>query len=514
MRLSSLPVWALCAAAFAQDHDIVIRGARVVDGSGNPWFHADVAVKDGVISRVGRLASTGAARIVDAGSRILAPGFIDLHTHIDESIEEHPSALNFLRDGVTTAVTGNCGSSHLDLAAFFGRLSKSGAGINVASLIGHNSIRRDVMGSADRAPSADELARMRGLVATAMRDGSMGLSTGLEYTPGTYASTGEIIELASEAARAGGLYATHMRSEDAGLIAALEEAAHISEKSGARLHISHLKQDGKAFWGSAPRLLGMIEGFRARGLDVTLDQYPYDAWSTGLSLLLPNWALAGGSTELKKRLADATTRARLAREIVEHNRTRGNDDFSYVRIARMAALPEVEGMTLAAAGRRLGKADEAETILFLAGLGGASIIGRSMSEADVERIMAYPNTAVASDGRVAVPGQGSPHPRSYGTNARVLAEYTRKRGVLRLEDAIRRMTSLPARAFGLRDRGLIREGLAADLVLFDPASVADLATFERPYQYSKGFDYVMVNGRFAIDNGAPAGLHGRPLRRR
>jgi N-acyl-D-amino-acid deacylase len=489
--------------AMAADYDVLIQNARVIDGSGNAWFRADIGVKDGRITAIGRLGNASATRTIDAQERIVAPGFIDVHTHIEGGIERHPRGDNFLLDGVTTVITGNCGSSELNLAAWFDKLRKLGLGLNVASLVGHNSVRREVMGAANRAASPEEIRKMQSLVDKAMREGAVGFSTGLEYIPGTYSNTAEVVALAKAAAAHGGIYTSHMRDEGIHEIEAITEAVNVGKEAGMPVEISHLKIDRRRVWGASDQSLALIEKFRREGVDVTADQYPYDRASTNLGIRLPSWALADG--KIKERLADPATRRKIAEEMKRNLADMGEPDYSFATVARFAPDASYEGKTIteinALKGREPGAANEIETIFDLMNAGGAGMIYRLMGDADIERIMRYPFTAIASDGSVIVPGAGNPHPRSYGTNARVLAEYVRARGVLTLEDAIRRMTSLPARTFALHDRGLVREGMAADLVIFDPARVQDKATYVKPHQFSQGFDFVLVNGQVVVDSG-------------
>ena len=512
MRLAAL---FLALPLFAADYDVLIRNARVVDGSGNPWFRADVAVKDGRIAAVGKLADATARRTIDAHERIVAPGFIDVHTHVEGNVERNPRGDNFLLDGVTTVITGNCGSSQLNLAAWFDRLQKLGLGLNVASFVGHNSVRSEVMGAANRQATPEEIAKMQALVDRAMRDGAVGFSTGLEYVPGTYANTAEIVALARTAAARGGVYASHMRDEGIHEIEAITEAAEVGKQAGMPVEISHLKIDRRRVWGASGKSLALIERYRAEGVDVVVDQYPYDRASTNLGIRLPSWALADG--KIKERLADPATRSKIAGEMKQNLADMGEPDYGFATVSRFASNTAYEGKTIpeisALKGRAAGLDGQIETIFDLMNAGGASMIYKLMGDADIERIMRHPFTAVASDGGVQQAGAGNPHPRSYGTNARVLGEYVRTRGVLTLEDAIRRMTSLPARTFRLRDRGLVREGMAADLVIFDPARVEDRATYAKPHQFSAGFDFVLVNGKVAVDQGKPTDARGgQPLR--
>lgn len=506
----------LCFAGLlhAADYDLLIRNARVVDGTGNPWFRADIGIEDGKVAAIGDLSASSAARTVDANGRVVAPGFIDVHTHVEEDIEKMPGADNYVMDGVTTLVTGNCGSSEPDLGSFFSRLERLGISLNVASLIGHNTVREQVMQRANRQATPEETSRMQELVEKNMRDGAVGFSTGLIYIPGTYSNSDEVVALAKAAARHGGVYASHMRDEGEHIQEAIDEAVRVGRESGMRVEISHFKIDNEQRWGSSDKTIAQVEQARRNGVDVVVDQYPYDRSSTNLGVTLPSWALADGSDKVKERLSDAATRAKIAREMEGKLKSLGHADYSYAVVASCEFDHSLEGKSISeingAKGRHKTVPDEIQTILDLAALGGADMIYHSMSEKDVNRIMQYPNTAVASDGGVRQLGVGVPHPRSYGTNARVLAEYVRKRNLLTLEDAVRKMTSLPARTFGFQDRGLIREGYWADLVMFDPGRVQDRATFSQPHQYSEGFDLVLVNGEPVVEEGKLT--HARPGR--
>lgn len=495
----------LAALASAADFDILVRNVRIVDGSGNPWYRANIGIKAGKIASIGRLEGKSADFQIEGANRIVSPGFIDVHTHSEGGILRFPQAENFLRDGVTTVVTGNCGASELDLKDFFARLESAKIGINMATLIGHNAIRREVMGSEDRKATPQEIERMKAMVAKGMEAGAVGFSTGLEYVPGMFSPQEELVELAKVAARYGGIYTTHMRNEGDQVIEAMTEAMEVGRLAKIRVQLSHLKQDTKAHWGNTPQMLALIDKYRAMGVEVTVDQYPYIAYSTGLGTTLPDWALAGGENKLKERLQDPATRKRIAAEVMAENRKKGYEDFEYTAVAACSFDPAIEGKNLRQVtlmkGRRANHEGDVETVLDLMEKGGVSVVTTAMSETDVVSIMRYPYTAIASDGGVREFGAGRPHPRSYGTNARVLNEYVRLRKTLTLEDAIRKMTSLPAQIFQFSDRGLIREGMAADLVIFDPDRVRDNATFDKPHQYASGFDWVVVNGRVAVEGG-------------
>jgi N-acyl-D-amino-acid deacylase len=500
-------VFAAAVCLHAADYDILIRNARVVDGTGNPWFRSDVGVRDGRIADIGRLNGRSAYRTIDADGRVLSPGFIDVHTHIEGTVEKVPRADNFLLDGVTTVITGNCGGSEVRLGEWFQKLDKLGLGVNVGSLIGHNSVRRTVMGTANRSATPDEIRQMQSLVEQGMRDGAVGFSTGLIYIPGTYSDTAEVISLEKAAGKYGGVYASHMRDEGAKVLDAIQEAVTAGKEAGVPVQLSHFKIDNRSLWGSSTKSLDLVEKYRREGVDVVVDQYPYDRSSTDLSMIVPSWALADGPPAIQKRLADPATRARIAAEMEKTVTALGHADYSYAAIASYQADPSVEGKTItevaALRGRPKTLRGDIDTALEMLEKGGAQMVYHSMGEDDVERIMHYPNTAFASDSGIRELGVGKPHPRGYGTNARVFAVYVRDKKVLTVEDAVRRMTSLPARTFGLKDRGLVKPGMAADLVLFDPAKVQDKATFADPHHYSEGFDLVIVNGKIAVESSKP-----------
>jgi N-acyl-D-amino-acid deacylase len=454
-------------------------------------------VRDGRIEIVGAARGVSARQVIDATGLVLSPGFIDVHTHADD-LADHPRAENFVRMGVTSIVAGNCGSSALDIGASLARLRQSGAAINFATLVGHNTIRESVMGTADRPPTIPELDRMKSLVWRAMTDGAVGFSTGLQYVPGTYAKSPEIIELARIAANAGGVYASHMRNEGTALEAAVSETIQVGDITHARVQISHLKVDSPSRWGASARALALIDEARARGIDVEADQYAYTAASSSLGIRFPSWALEGGADATRQRLEDPATWGRIKQDMAALLAERGLDDLSFAVVAIHAPDPSLNGLSMKqVAMKRLGSgtADaqfEAARQMLLAG--GASMVYHLMSDQDVDRIMRHPQVGIASDSSVLTIDQGVPHPRGYGNNARVLGEYVRGRHVVTLEEAIRKMTSLPAAHFRFPKRGLIKEGYAADLVLFDPATVGDRATFERPHAYAAGIPYVIVNG--------------------
>jgi N-acyl-D-amino-acid deacylase len=496
-------------------YDLVITNGRIVDGSGNPWFRTDIGIKDGRIARLGRINPADATKTIDARGQIVAPGFIDVHTHV-ESIYNLPAAENFIRMGVTTLVTGNCGTSAIDVGRFLGRMKEKPLAVNLATLIAHGSVRREAMGSDDRAPTPDEMKKMEGLVEQGMRDGAVGLSTGLIYVPGTYAKTDEITSLARVAARYGGIYATHMRSEGERVADAVRESIQIGDQAGLPVEISHFKISSKKMWGQTPMTIGLVREARARGLMVTVDQYAYTASSTSLDSRLPGWLRAGGLVEAKKRLADQATRERVVNEMKEGLKRNGFKDFSYAMVASYQPDQSFNGKSIAEITKQVrGKKDvknQIEQILAMYEAGGAGMIYHGMNEDDVQRIMREPFTMIASDSGVRQQDESVPHPRGYGNNVRVLGRYVRELQIISLEDAIRKMTSLPAQTFGFRDRGMVREGFAADLTIFDDKTVGDRATFDKPHQYPVGLTYVIVNGEVVFDDGMTGARPGVALR--
>ena len=496
----------------SETYDVVIRHGRVVDGSGNPAFFADVAVKDGHIVLIGHVGGDARTEI-NATGLIVAPGFIDVHTHADD-IATMPRAENFVRMGVTTIVAGNCGGSTLNVAKFFRAIEHTNVAVNVATLIGFNSVRERAMGgSLDRPPTPEELARMKALVEQAMKDGAVGLSTGLIYQPGVFAKADEIVELAKVIAPYDGIYTSHMRHEDTQIYRALDEVFRIAREAGVRAEVSHIKLAGPTAWGQADRVLAYIEKARAEGLDITQDQYAYTASSTGLSQLVPDWALQGGRAEFRKRLADPAQKATMVADMKKSLRSKGRDDYSYTVIASCRSDKSLNGLNIVEAARAKRGADslddQIETVLEIQANGGASGVFHGMSEDDLQTFMRHPNTMIACDSGIRKLGEGVPHPRGYGNNARVLAHYVRELKVVRLEDAIRKMTSLPANTFHFKGRGELREGNWADIVVFDPEKVQDVSTYKDPHHYAAGIPYVLVNGTPVLlnaeDTGAKAG---------
>jgi len=496
--------------------DLLITNARIADGTGAPLVAGNIAVRDGHIVAVGQVTGE-AATFVDAEGRVAAPGFIDVHTH-SERIARTPAVENFVRMGVTTIVTGNCGTSRTDVAKFFEEVTAAQISINVATLIGHNSVRQKAMGgNFAREPSADELEKMRATVEQAMREGAVGLSTGLIYLPGSFSKPEEIVELAKVAAAYGGIYASHMRAETVKIFDALEELLRIAREAKIPAQVSHLKLSGPSAWGQSGAVLAVLDRARAEGLTITHDLYAYTASSTGLGQLIPDRAREGTPADFLARISDPAQKAEILAEMQRTRERQGRTDYGYAVIARFEADPSLNGKTIpeAALLKRGSEAlaDQIELILDIERQGGGSAVFHGMSEPDLQAFLRNPLTMVASDGGPRQLGEDVPHPRSYGNNARILGRYVRELKVLSLEEAIRRMTSLPAQTFRLGDRGVLRAGACADIVIFDPEKVADPATFEDPHHFAEGFTDVVVNGRLVLRAGALTGTRGGgPLR--
>jgi N-acyl-D-aspartate/D-glutamate deacylase len=513
--LAALAVLAAPAAdPKAPDTNLVFRNATLYDGTGNPPVKGDVHVKGDKIAAVGKVGRVEGATEIDATGLVVCPGFIDLHTHCDPGLTGKTGRANrnYVAQGCTTVVTGNCGSGPVDAGKFFKTLDDQGVGTNVIHLAPHNSIRSAVMGNANRAPTADELKRMEELVDRAMRDGTWGMATGLIYNPGTYAKTDEVVALATVAARHGGMYASHIRNEGTGLLDAIEEAAAIGRESGCRVHVSHIKASGKEVWGKSAEAVGLIEDFRKKGLEITADQYPYVASSTSLrATLVPARYREGSEKEYVARWDDPQTGPKLKADV--EKALGGRDGGKRVQIARYSPNPKWNGKTIAAIAEAEGK-EPIDIVMQIERTGGAQVVNFGMSEEDVRVYMKRPWVATASDGGVQTPGDTVPHPRSYGTFPRKIGFYAIQEKVVPVEFAVRSSTGLPADILKLTDRGYLRPGYFADLVVFDPETYRDAATFEKPHQYPPGVKWVLVNGHPAIKDGAyqEAVLGGRVLR--
>jgi N-acyl-D-amino-acid deacylase len=493
--------------------DLLIKNGKIMDGTGNNWYYGSIAITKNKIVGIGRDIPYTGTQTIDATGLIVAPGFIDVHTHLEGDEDKDPTASSFIYDGVTTCITGNCGSSNVNVGQYLRWVDSLQLSINVASLIGHNDIRKAVMGRANRDATPAEMQQMLELTDKAMRDGAVGLSTGLIYIPGTYTKTPEIVALAKIAAQYDGVYASHMRDEGDSVTQAIEEALTIGREADIPVEISHFKLSGQQNWGRSKETVALIEKARKEGIEVTIDQYPYTASSTSISTLLPDDVLADGQDSIKARLQRPAIRKQVTDHILARLKKRKLKHLNYAVVAYYAPDTTYNGKSIEQINLLKGKKhtvkNEAETVMDIMINGGASAVFHGMGEEDVKRIMQYPFNMFASDATIRVLNAGMPHPRGYGTNARVLAKYVREEKALSLEEAIRRMTSLPAQKFQLRDRGLLKEGMAADIVVFDAKEVKDVSTFDKPHAYSKGFHYVVVNGVLTINNqkhtGARAG---------
>src|SRR5262245_13681123 len=500
-------VFCLAAAAVqAPTYDLILRNGRVVDGSGSPWYKGDVAVRGDTIVKIAPLITEPASRVIDVAGQVIAPGFIDIHSHAREGIFDVPAAENYIRQGVATVIEGPDGSSPLPISEFLSRLDVLQKTINIGTMVGQGSVRAAVMGQTDRKPTAEDLAKMRVLVEQGMRDGAFGLSSGLFYVPGTFSSTDEVIELAKVAAQFGGIYISHMRDEASRVVDSVKETIAIGERGGLPTQLTHHKVIGVTNWGKSVDTLMLVDEARNRGVDATIDQYPYTASSTSIgAALLPAWAQEGGRDEVLGRLRDTGVRADIKSEIVNSiQNERGGGDPKNVVLARCDWNESLAGKNLAEVTRIRGMeptiANAAEAAMWIVEQGNCSAIFHAINEEDLRRILRHPATMIASDGGIPVFGKASPHPRNYGTFARVLAVYVRDLNVIALEDAVRKMSSFPAQRLGLTERGLLRPGMKADVAVFDLTRVRDAATFEKPHQYAEGFSTVIVNGKIVLDN--------------
>lgn len=508
-RIFAIAVLAATVAApvCAQQYDVVIGNATIVDGTGAARYTGALAISGGRVAKLSReqIPAAQGKRYIDAKGHIVAPGFIDLHAHI-EPVLSMPDAESAARQGVTLALGGPDGGGPWPFGAFLDSVEKKKLGINFAWLAGHNSIRRAVMGTENRAPTPAELEKMKQMVAASMKDGAFGMSTGLRYIPGTFSKVDEVIALSKVAAASGGIYTSHLREEGLGLIEGVAEALEIGRQAKIPVVLTHHKAIGQKMWGKSTVTLHMVDSARKAGTDVMIDQYPYTASSTGFDVLMPNWALAGGVPALRKRLADPELKNAIEKGILDLLlNDRGGGDIKRVQFASVAWDPSLNGKTLYdwAVKRGVPPTPEGAVPLVIEGVlkGGASMVFHVIDEGDVRRIMQHPMTMIASDGRLSKPGADVPHPRNYGTFPRVLGEYVRVQKVLTLETAVRKMTGLPAKRMGLADRGCIREGCAADVTVFDAATVSDKGTFDNPHQYPVGIEYVLVNGEAVVDGG-------------
>lgn len=525
-------------------YDILIKNGKVIDGSGTPWFYGDIAVSGGKIVKISRPIRETAWRIIDVRGNIVCPGFIDIHSHSDLALLVNPLAESKVRQGVTLEVGGNCGHSPAPVTnrweedlkrelkinyglklqwrgfgEFLDIIQTRGISVNYASLVGHEAVRKCVLGYRNTRPSAEDLHKMGDMVSNAMKQGAFGISTGLIYPPGSYADTDEIVFLAGIAGNCGGYYATHMRDEGDHLLEAVKEAVLIGERAGIPVQISHHKAVGKPNWGKVKDSLALMEEARERGIDVTCDQYPYTAASTNLSSIIPDRFHDGGSGELIRKLKDPQIRKELKKEITREQLNKGGWAVIFISSVGCSKNKWLEGKNLEEIGKALSKDPcDAALDLIIEEKDRVEMIRFGMDEGDVRCVMKHRLTMIGSDGSAranyGVLGTGKPHPRSYGTFARVLGRYVREEKVLTLEEAVKKMTGLPAWRLGIKDRGLLKEGNWADITVFDPGKIEDTATYFEPHRYARGILYVIVNGRLVIDEGEHTGeLSGMVLRK-
>ena len=505
-------------------YDLVIKNGKVYDGTQTKPIQADIAIIDDEIVFMGQLDKYRSAKEIDASDLVVSPGFIDTHTHLDpyKNLLQLSNAESQLRQGVTTSIGGPDGRGvplQKTVKELLDTLEIVGIGINMGFMAGHNKIRKIVMGLQNRAPTQKELDRMKQMVSQAMDEGAFGLSTGLKYLPGNFAAVEEVIELSMIAGKKGGVYSTHLRDEGLEIMPAIEETIEISKQANIPVILTHHKVIGKPMWGKSEQTLARVDQARANGINIILDQYPYNASHTGLSVLIPAWARAGGQQKFIERLNNPDTYNKIKSEIIFNIlNDRGGEDLRRIQFARVKWQPELEGITLHDWIVQEGKAPTIETgaeyVILGQKNGGASCIYHAMDEKDIEKIMQHPLTMIASDGRLSSPGIGHPHPRAYGTFPRVLSTYVREKKILTLEEAIYKMTLFPAQTYGIKDRGRIKEGLKADLVIFDADQIKDKATFTDPHQYPEGILYVVINGKLAVDRGEFLNqFNGRVLRK-
>jgi N-acyl-D-amino-acid deacylase len=523
MRLLYLMLWCCAISAYAEfglaaeppAFDVLLLNGTVYDGTGDPAVQADVGIVGGKITAIAELTDRPAGQRIDCTGLIICPGFIDLHNHSDSQIVSPLTRgnVNFLLQGCTTVVTGNCGSGPVNAAAYFDKIDAAGAGTNIAHLLPQGSLREQVLGSVNRVTTAAELETMRTLADKAMRDGVCGMSTGLIYVPGSYTQTEELAEIAKVVAKHGGFYTSHIRNEGKGLLEAINEALQIGKASGARVHISHFKSSGREAWGLIRSAATQIEAAQKAGQIVTADQYPYIASSTSLeAMVVPTWAREGGDKGLQHRLKTPEQLEKIRKEILDDLSRRGPD--TPIKIARYSKQPKWIGKSLEEIAA-MENQPVIEIVLEICRNGGAAAVSFGMNEDDVRFAMQLPWVATASDGRAYLPGADRPHPRSYGTFSRKIGYYSIQEGVLPVAQAIRSSTGLPADILGWTDRGYLKVGTIADVTVFDPKQLKDVADFNDPHRYSVGVKYVLIRGEPAVYQGQPTGaLAGRAIRRK
>ena len=531
----------------AQPYDIVITNGHIIDGTGSPWYSGDIGIRDGKVAAITNLSAAPRKRTIDADGKVVAPGFIDMLGQSELTILVDPRLPSKIFQGITSEITGEgssiaplndaiiqsdrSGYDHYRITPdwrtfrqYFARLEKQGIGINVADYVGATQVRRMVLGDDDKQPTADQLEQMKALVRDAMKDGAVGVSTSLEYAPAPYAKTGELIALATEAGKFGGIYATHMRNEGSSVLEAIDEALRIGHEGHIPVEIWHIKVAGKDNWGRMPEIIAKINGARAAGADVTADTYAYTAWFNDFSAFVPPWAHDGGTEKLVERMKDPAARARIRKDMLAPSRDWDNEwqeipgpDAIMIGAVQNPKMLPYQGKRLSEIARSWNK-DPIDALLdFLIEDPSTGVAVFGMSQPDVTLALQQPWVSVDNDSEGTSPegilGQAHPHPRAYGTFPRVLSKYVREEKVLTLEDAIRKMSALPAQRMRLTDRGVLKAGMWADVVIFDPATIHDRATFDDPNQLSSGMEYVLVNGVPVVDRGKMTGaLPGKVLR--
>jgi len=499
-----------CAHQPSIHYDIIIKGGSIIDGTGAAAYQSDLAINDDSIVAIGNLGNASADAIVNASGKIVSPGFIDLHSHDERNVIRRPDALNNIRQGVTTILGGNCGGSPIDLEDYFTKVKEQGTALNVGILVGHNSVRRKIMNRDNRLATDTEMELMKALVDNAMQAGAFGMSSGLSYIPGAFSPPEEIAELAKVVHEYNGFYASHMRSESSNVVESVAETIQVGIETGIPVHISHHKTSGPMAWGLSKNTLALIDKHLANGLDVSLDQYTYTASNTNMGVLLPNWSLAGGKKAFAKRIEDPETKANIIKQSANIIKTeRAGTELWRIQISEYAKDTSLEGKNFQQILEQRGleqTLDNAAELAIELYLNSGRGIYHTMKDDDVERIMRHPKTSIASDGRSTEWQKGSPHPRNYGTYPRAIATYVRDKKVLTVEQAINKMTAMPATRMGLKDRGVIAVGNKADILVWDFSKIQDHSTFAEPHQYSTGMEYIFINGVAVVSASKSTGM--------
>lgn len=505
---------------FSEKYDLVIKRGKIVDGTGNPWFIADIGIKGKFIKKIGFIDEREGKKVIDAKDLVVSPGFIDVHTHA-EGIERNPKIENYSFQGVTTVIAGNCGGHSYPLREHFKKLKTTGISINYGSLVGHNKIRDIVMGKKQALPNKEEMERMKKLLEQELKEGGLGLSTGLAYMPGVYSNTEELVEIGKVVAKYHGIYTSHIRNQGRGIKEAIEEAIEVGEKNKIPVLVSHIKLADESVWNEIWRITKPVEEARARGIEVFLDQYPYTATSSGFESSLPAWSREGGLEKFKERTANKEQYQKIKNHVIQVRLTsvKGINKLQSIFIASCPWKKEYEGKNfeeiLEMNGTEPTTENGAELIIEIVKNGDAQGIFFQMDETDVKELLKLSYLMIGSDGAMQTFGKGFPHPRSYGTYPRILGRYVKGENIITLEDAIRKMTSLPANTFRIQKRGVLKEGFFADIVIFSPEKIIDKATFQNPHQYPEGIEYVIVNGEIVVEKNKHTGkLPGMIIKRK